>query len=138
MNAEQSRFEKIVPVPPPKHEIVRDNATGLEWQAMCFDKRMTWKEATKACEELHLGGHDDWRLPTRAELLALVDDTRCNPTIDTDAFPGTPSEWFWTSTAYADDPDTYAWIVDFSNGYSSVGYRDGDGRVRAVRGPARQ
>jgi hypothetical protein len=137
-NAKQSRFEKIIPVPPPKHEIVRDNTTGLEWQAIPFDKRMTWKDADKACRVLRLGGHEDWRLPTRAELLTLVDDTRVSPAIDTDAFPGTPEEWFWTATPYAGNPDTYAWVVYFDGGYSSISNRGYSDRVRAVRGPARQ
>src|SRR5262245_10302592 len=131
--AKSPRFEKIIPVPPPKHEIVRDNVTGLEWQAIPFDKRMTWAEAEKACAALRLGGHDDWRLPTRAELLTLVDDTRHNPAIDTDAFPGTPSEWFWTATPYAADPKSYAWVVYFDGGNSDDGYRGGGYRVRAVR-----
>lgn len=132
------RFEKITPTPPPKHEIVRDALTGLEWQAIPFDGRMTWADAEKACRALRLGGHDDWRLPTRAELLSIVEDTRHNPAIDIDAFPGTPSEWFWTATPYAGDPKSYAWVVDFGYGSSGLDGRGGSGRVRAVRGPARQ
>jgi len=131
------RFQKIVPTPPPVHETVVDTATGLEWQAVPFAESMKHADAVKACAELRLGGHDDWRLPTRAELLTLVDDTRCSPAIDADAFPDTPSTWFWTSTPYAGD-DSYAWVVYFDGGYSDVYYRDGYLRVRAVRGPARQ
>ncbi|WP_057505395.1 DUF1566 domain-containing protein [Stenotrophomonas nitritireducens] len=131
------RFQKIVPTPPPVHETVLDTSTGLEWQAAPFAESMKHAAAVKACAELRLGGHDDWRLPTRAELLTLVDDTRCSPAIDTDAFPNTPSTWFWTSTVYAAD-DSYAWFVSFGYGYSYFDYRDGYLRVRAVRGPARQ
>jgi hypothetical protein len=126
-----SRFEKIVIVPPPQHEIVRDSVTGLEWQAVAFDKKMTWKEAEKACRDLRLGGHSDWRLPTRVELLTLVDDTRFNPAIDTDAFPNTPSDWFWTSTPYAPNPTDYAWVVDFGGGGSLNVNRGSYNRVRA-------
>jgi len=131
-----SRFEKIIPQP--IHEITRDPATGLEWQAVPFAEAMTFKQAEKACKELHLGGHGDWRLPTRAELLSIVDDTRHNPAIDTDAFPDTPSAWFWTSTPYAANPAECAWVVGFGHGLSNFVNRDYHGRVRAVRGPSRQ
>ena len=131
------RFQKIVPTPPPVHETVLDTTTGLEWQASPFAESMKHADAVKACAELRLGGHDDWRLPTRAELLTLVDDTRYSPAIDTDAFPNTPNTWFWTSTVYAGDKD-YAWVVYFGNGNSHLGDRASHYRVRAVRGPARQ
>ncbi|MHC6216791.1 Lcl C-terminal domain-containing protein [Stenotrophomonas acidaminiphila] len=131
------RFQKIVPTPPPVHETVLDTSTGLEWQAIPFADSMKHADAVQACAELRLGGHDDWRLPTRAELLTLVDDTRYSPAIDTDAFPNTPNTWFWTSTAYAGDKDC-AWFVGFDLGGSAFGGRDSHGRVRAVRGPARQ
>lgn len=131
------RFQKIVPTPPPVHETVVDTATGLEWQAVPFAESMKHADAVRACAELRLGGHDDWRLPTRAELLTLVDDARYSPAIDTDAFPNTPSAWFWTSTAYAGGDD-YAWVVLFGGGRSGIDRRGDDCRVRAVRGPARQ
>lgn len=130
-----NRFQKIVPVQ--MHEAVLDTSTGLEWQAIPFAESMTHAAAAKACAELRLGGHDDWRLPTRAELLTLVDDTRYSPAIDTDAFPDTPNTWFWTSTGYAGDK-AYAWVVDFGDGNSYIDRRADYHRVRAVRGPARQ
>ncbi len=130
-----NRFQKIVPVQ--MHETVLDTSTGLEWQAIPFADSMKHADAVQACAELRLGGHDDWRLPTRTELLTLVDDTRYSPAIDTDAFPDTPSTWFWTSTPYARD-DSYAWIVDFGLGSSGIYNRVYSDRVRAVRGPARQ
>ena len=131
------RFQKIAPTPPPVHETVVDTTTGLEWQATPFAESMKHADAVQACADLRLGGHDDWRLPTRAELLTLVDDTRYSPAIDTDAFPNTPNTWFWTSTTYAGDKD-YAWFVYFDGGNSGIDYRGHLNRVRAVRVPARQ
>jgi hypothetical protein len=118
--------------------ITHDAATGLDWQTVPFPHRMTWAEADAACTALRLGGHDDWRLPTRAEMLTLVDDTRHNPAIDTEAFPDTPLGWFWTATPYAGDPCGFAWIVNFDIGGSSAGARDRHNRARAVRGTHRQ
>lgn len=135
-----SRFEKIIPAPPPNHEIVRDNATGLIWPVEFSAKRLTFAEAERYVAELNAKKHcgfDDWRLPTRVELLTLVDDTRCDPAIDTDAFPGTPSEYLWTGTDYAGAKKNYAWVVHFHCGSSDIGYRyDASYRVRAVRGGA--
>jgi hypothetical protein len=135
-----SRYTIIDPSKTPATDprITRDSETGLEWQTVPFANSIKWKDADEACKALRLGGHDDWRLPTRAELLTLVDDTKHDPAIDTEAFPSTPSAWFWTSTPYAGDPDAYAWVVYFGYGYSGISYRGLSYRVRAVRGPARQ
>ncbi len=118
--------------------ITQDATTGLEWQTTPFAASMQWEEADAACKALRIGGHDDWRLPTRVELLTLVDDTRHDPAIDADAFPNTPSKWFWTATPYAGDPKTYAWIVAFHSGGTGAGNRRNSDHVRAVRGPARK
>ena len=118
--------------------ITHDAATGLDWQTVPFPNRMAWEEAEAACTALRLGGHDDWRLPTRAELLTIVDDARHEPAIDTEAFPDTPPEWFWTATPYAASPSEFEWSVHFFNGISDFNCRDHHHRVRAVRGTHRQ
>jgi len=112
--------------------IVRDTTTRLEWtREPVSAKRLTWTKADAACKELRLGGHDDWRLPTRVELFMLVDETRFDPAIDP-VFQCGPN-WFWTSTPYAPSPGDYAWGVIFRNGYAIWGYRGGSGFGRAVR-----
>ena len=80
-----------------------------------------------------MAGFTDWRVPTVEELFCLADRTRARPAIDTDFFPDTPNNWFWSSTVDADAPSGYAWIVDFGNGNSSWDGQDGEGFVRAVR-----
>lgn len=46
-------------------------------------------------------GHHDWRLPTRRELLSIVDYSQMYPAIDREYFPNTPSnKSFWTSNSY--------------------------------------
>ncbi len=134
-----SRFEKIIPSQ--KHELVRDPATGLTWPVEFSAKRLTFADAEKYVAELNTKKHcgfDDWRMPTLQELESIRDLSRINPAIDTDAFPNTPSDWFWTSTPYAGDPKNYAWVVGGYDGNSALTSRDGYHRVRAVRGPARQ
>jgi hypothetical protein len=105
--------------------IVTDSATGLQWQDDYSDngdviKRANWKDAIGYCNELSLGGHNDWRLPNINELLSIVDYTKYNPAID-DSFQNvTPNRWknYWSSTTIVNYP-SHAWDVDFRNGYNS-------------------
>jgi hypothetical protein len=111
---------------------VVDQTTGLMWSKGTIAKGKTWAQAKEAAEALSLGGCSDWRLPTRKELLTLVDDTRSKPAIDTDKFE-CDSDWYWSSTPLASSPSDCAWGVLFSVGgafYNGQGY---SGRVRAVR-----
>ncbi len=105
-------------------------AASLEWSnTLCNGERVTHKKAEKACAALGEG----WRLPTRVELLSLVDDTRADPAIDTERFPDTKSAAYWTSTPFASD-SSYAWFVSFYDGYANDLRRDyDDAFVRAVR-----
>jgi hypothetical protein len=97
----------------------------LEWQAEVPEQCMTRQEAEDYAASLG----DGWRLPTRTELLTLVDDTRCDPAC---VFTDCPSDWFWASTPWAGS-SSGAWVVNFSNGVAVNG-GVGDGyRVRCVR-----
>lgn len=89
---------------------------------------------------LHLTvASNGWRLPTKDELLSIVDKTWSNPTIDGVAFPDTPSQGFWSSSAYTDSPgptwgsSPSAWEVFFDVGSLSYSNTDGTYRVRCVR-----
>ncbi|MHC1658254.1 DUF1566 domain-containing protein [Stenotrophomonas riyadhensis] len=118
------------------HVAVIDHATGLMWAVKSIGDSdgdpMSQPDCEKACIELRLLGHDDWRLPTRAELAALVDDTRHEPAIDTALFPGVLPRWHWTSTAAAWSSAS-AWLVHFGGGYVSYYPRNGLGFALAVR-----
>jgi formylglycine-generating enzyme required for sulfatase activity len=76
----------------------------LQW-SKTFD-RMDWYDAMKFCEELDFEGHGDWRLPTRAELIALY---------DSDENPHETADLYWSSADNTDNTDN-AWLVDFSDG----------------------
>ncbi|EKT4091518.1 DUF1566 domain-containing protein [Stenotrophomonas maltophilia] len=118
------------------HVAVIDHATGLMWAVKSIGDSdgdpMSQADCEKACSELRLLGHDDWRLPTRAELAALVDETRHEPAIDTSIFPGVLSRWHWTSTAAAWSSAS-AWCVSFSGGLVYYYRRGGSGFALAVR-----
>ena len=70
--------------------VVVDRVTHLMWQRQVPADAHDWDQAGAYCACLQLAGHDDWRLPTRIELVSLVDYTRSFPAIDAQAFPDTP------------------------------------------------
>jgi hypothetical protein len=119
---------------------ITDARNGLTWsKATLCKEEIDHAQAEKICAELDLAGHNDWRLPTVDELFALADRTRTEPAIDTEAFPDTQSDWYWTSTISAWSSGD-AWFVGFSFGDADYYRRDGNfAFVRAVRGvPAGQ
>ena len=115
--------------------VVKDNVTGLEWQQATASGTYTWQQAIDYCNNLSLGGKDDWRLPTIKELTTLVDSSipYPGPTINATFFPGTVASSYWSSTTYA--YYTYgAWGVLFLYGYVDANGKTGYYYVRAVRG----
>jgi hypothetical protein len=108
---------------------ITDTTTGLVWGRKTLAQDVNHASAEKAVTELGEG----WRLPTVTELFGLVDHEKHEPAIDTEFFPDTESDWYWTSTPTAWN-DTAVWVVGF--GYGFVGnFRRGYGSacVRAVR-----
>ncbi|MCX8517592.1 MAG: DUF1566 domain-containing protein, partial [Rhodoferax sp.] len=75
--------------------------------------------------------YNDWRLPTKEELEGILASSG-SPRIDTDWFPNTQANFYWSSSPYVGYSD-YAWYVDFNDGYVNNGNRDGNGYVRLVR-----
>jgi hypothetical protein len=114
--------------------IVLDEARGLMWSRDdVVPKACKHAAAEKACRELRLGGFDDWRLPTIAELLTLVDYARHEPAIDVEKFPACKSAWYWTSTPAAWSSD-FAWVVAFGFGLADGARRGASlALARAVR-----
>ena len=114
-------------------DIVKDYKSGLVWQRGVSPEKYVWEKAGTYCTGLSIGGlSSGWRLPAVGELLGILDHSRLNPSIDTEAFPGTPLEWFWTSTPYAGDSGD-AWYVSFDNGNSININTTYPGWVRCVR-----
>jgi hypothetical protein len=111
---------------------VYDPVHDLTW-SRTIGGRANHEEALRVASALDLLGHTDWLLPTRAQLLTLVDDTRVKPAIDTRAFPNCRSDWYWTRTPVASSPSACAWLVGFGNGGSAWYDQSLGGFVRAVR-----
>jgi len=94
--------------------------------------------ATTYCANLTMGGHTDWRLPTRKELQSLTDYGQYNPAINT-TFENTASkddwsssDYYWSSSTHANNSNN-AWIVSFKGGNQSSNLKNNNSFVRCVR-----
>ncbi len=59
----------------PEIEIWKDNTTGLYWTEILtknLDERMTWEEASNFCLQFDAFQKNDWRLPTKDEVMQIA------------------------------------------------------------------
>lgn len=142
---------------------VNDNITGLAWEAHAagdMNRTYSWynsdglhnggnwgAENGGACtygrcdtekfvidvNAVMFCGHNDWRMPTRRELLTLAHAGAQNPSIDTTYFPNTKASNFWSGTTNVFDSGT-AWTVNFSDGATGTFAKSYGAYVILVRG----
>ncbi len=115
-------------------DIVTDTMTGLQWQD--DDAAITingnWTTAIDYCENtLAMGGYN-WRLPSKNEMLSIVDYSQHDPAISP-VFANRSSDLYWSSTTLANFT-SYAWDVDFESGNVGVNNKVYVHYVRCVRG----
>ena len=113
--------------------VVTDTQTHLQWQDDDDAKTnsLDWSSAIDYCENLTLGGKDDWRLPNFNELYYIADKSIYNPALSS-VFVNVVSGGYWSSTTHASD-SSLAWGVDFLNGYGGWGDKSHSYFVRCVR-----
>jgi uncharacterized protein DUF1566 len=117
---------------------VADSLTGLVWQKQDDAASRKWIEANAYCSGLSLGGKTGWRLPSRMELISIVDYGRASPSIYTTFFPNTifsttSFKGYW-GLAEGDGGTPNAWGVNFDWGYSYLDSKSNSEYVRCVRG----
>lgn len=112
---------------------VTDNNTGLMWQKQDDGAAYNWYQTSgtydttynpssqDVCGSLNLGGYSDWRLPTKKELITIV-DYAIGPKINATYFLNTKSSDYWSSTTHAGDL-RFAWSVSFWYGGVSSYYK---------------
>lgn len=140
-----------------KNGTVTFKTSGLTWQQCAVGqnwtgttcngnaKKMNWGEAMKLTS--NFAGYNDWHLPTKDELMTLVEcsddqynqDGSCKnynltnkPTINKMAFPNTNSSVFWASSSFV-NLSYYAWGVYFSSGHPYYYIKFNKSNVRLVR-----
>lgn len=110
---------------------ITDPRSSLVWQQTVDANSFSWADANTYCAGLSLAG-SGWRLPTRVELVSIVDDTRSNPAIDPTAFPSTPAEDFWSSSRDVVSSGN-RWFVNFNDGATDRNGSTVGLRVRCIR-----
>ncbi len=110
---------------------ISDRVTGFLWDRLASTATLTQPQAVDHCARRG----PQWRLPTRIELVSLVDFTVASPgpTINP-AFPDTPATVFWTSSPSPGTPGS-VWGVFFDIGYADVDDVSDDGNARCVSVP---
>jgi hypothetical protein len=125
---------------------VTDNNSGLMWQKENGGDSYNWYVAsgiydatsnpgsTNVCGSLALGDYSDWRLPSKKELVSLVDYSVASPGPTINAvFTGSLSSFYWTSADLAGS-QTNGWAVSFNDGHVSYVSKTATFPVRCVRG----
>ncbi len=119
---------------------VTDSTTKLTWMRAPETSGVPWQEAKSFCAGVGADG-GKWRLPTKAELLALGENLPEG--IDRNAFPAASSQekaglsetvYYWTSTPHAIS-ESMAWAVRFGTmgAQASVVPRTAKRSVRCVK-----
>lgn len=119
-----------------KESTVFDTTTKLTWQRDAGQDLFTFSEATTFCADFSPDGHA-WRLPTRIELVSIVDYKTHDPALDVKAFPEQPTTVkYWTKSPYSKAVGSCmncAFSINFKNGSVSPTDVTGSLHVRCVR-----
>ncbi|MRG95214.1 DUF1566 domain-containing protein [Polyangium spumosum] len=120
-----------VPFGEDEGEGVRDEILDLVWERDAAPAPMSWDDARARCEKLGGGA----RLPTRVELVSLVDYGREGPAINPSqvSVPSSSTDLYWTTTTSLDG----VWGIGFVDGGSTSLDPTLAARVRCVVGAAR-
>ena len=140
--------QEIIDALKPKKQVYKDDSgvwvdvnTGLMWSRInigqiwedkkCYGaaKDMKWSKAKKTCQKFDLAGFNDWRLPTKEELLALANSYEESLLEDI-------LYSYWSSTLDTEESGEsglYYYVVDFSHASLSSEEKYYQNYVRPVR-----
>jgi hypothetical protein len=105
---------------------------GMPNGGICKGSRCDTNAYVKAVNAIGYCGFKDWRMPTRQELLSIVDFGTVSSAIDINYFPNTQTYWFWS---FSSSGNRSAWSVNFgfSDSSSDTYLRDYEYYIRLVR-----
>ena len=124
--------------------MTKDVNTGLMWEIKSNDKEAlnpvnelyNLKEAYEHIHKLNkynYGGFSDWRMPNREELRSIVLYNDDIPAINTEFFPETQTDFYWSDNKYAQNKNMQ-WGIYFGYGCSICYSSHKFYYVRSVRG----
>lgn len=123
-------------------EIALDRLTGLYWpcNASLSELPLMWQESLDFVAQMNTAvalGYDDWRLPTRRELMSVLCYQQTRPPLPTGhPFINLFAGWYWSATTAVYQP-AYAWYMDLDGGRVFYGGKDQSYMVWPVRGESR-
>ncbi|HMB14868.1 MAG TPA: DUF1566 domain-containing protein [Pelovirga sp.] len=94
---------------------VNGGVDGVENGGNCQGSNCDTFAYVQAVNQEQLCGSSDWRLPSRQELLSIVDNGRFKPALETRQFPDASSQYYWTASPYEDNSQV-AWQIYFLYG----------------------
>jgi len=112
---------------------VTDQRTGLMWQKAGSPKLLSWPQADNYVKRLNkdrFAGHQDWRLPTVAELASLMERSWLNEDLFLDPVFSSGEKYCWSSDTKGVER---AWKANFHLGFFLDFPMSEDNSVRAVR-----
>ena len=122
-----------------------DDSTGLCWQHPKAIENYMWRPAKNYCEDLDLGGHTDWVLPTRKNITDMLGGcdldvlpsndiycSSCEESSNCTALFGSDNGSYW-SVSFRVYLNSMAWLVYFSNGHLTIDDKESYKSVRCVR-----
>ena len=113
--------------------VVLDRETRLMWQDNedTVNIKLSWEKAIAHCEASEFLGFSDWRLPTKQELLSIVDKSKEEIKLDS-TFENRSSYVYWSSSNTKSGLPL-AWRVNFDDGKAHWGAKRFTFLVRCVR-----
>jgi len=110
---------------------------GLEDGGDCDGSACDTWHYVRAVNEAGYCGYNDWRMPSKNELLSVSDLRRAKhpPTMNTAFFPYAQSAEYWSGNDYSFQYNT-AWVWNFEYGQDRVDWKKESKLVRLVRGIA--
>ena len=113
-------------------------SVGTPSSGLCLPTYCDTEKFVELVNVAHLCGASDWRMPTKSELISIVDYGGTKPAIDPTYFPNTTLSansielTFWSASTYAMF-STNAWYVEFGRGYAYYFEKYATYQVRLVR-----
>ena len=118
------------PPPPAPDGTLLDAQTGTMWTRV-LTQPLAWSPARTYCDGVKLAGFKDWRLPTKAELEAIIDRSRIDDDPGAAGAPlrepfrtALPAEGYVFSGELIKEPDQ-PWIMNLRNAhlFNGQGYQ---------------